>query len=459
MLPLGPVGYGGSPYQSPSSFAGNPLLISLDRLADRGWIDARELSRVPEFPANRVDYDAVATLKWEWLRSAFRRFAASGGDPGFEVFRRNHGDWLDDYALYQALRDAHDGRPWYEWEPDIRSRQPDALKRWRDRVAEGVRFHEFVQYAFDLQWRELRESCQARGIRLIGDIPIFVAHDSADVWANRSLFDLAPDGEPNYVAGVPPDYFSATGQLWGNPIYRWKAMEETGFQWWVERFRATFDMVDIVRLDHFRGFEAYWRVPGGDKTAVNGQWIKAPGERLFEAVEEALGPLPIVAENLGVITPEVEAMRERFGFPGMSVLQFAFGNDPQGPSFRPHNYPVHRFAYTGTHDNDTTIGWWTSTGPGGSTRSDADLEKERAFCCAYLNTDGKEMNWDFIRAVMASVACTAVAPMQDLLGLGSEARMNLPGEPSGHWRWRCPESAFHPALSRRLRTLIELYDR
>ncbi len=444
MLPVGPTGYGDSPYQCFSAFAGNPWLISPEKLAAKGLLTKEELAAMPDFPEDTVDFPRMIAWKLSLFEKAFERFVASPAalEPTSGQFV-----WLDDFACFMALKLANGMSVWTRWDPE---RKPS------DRA---IGFQKFLQHEFFEQWRELRAHCHARDIRLMGDIPIYVAHDSADVWTNRPLFELAASGEPNYVAGVPPDYFSATGQLWGNPIYSWKVMEETGFAWWIERFRAAFEMVDIVRLDHFRGFEAYWRVPGGDKTAVNGQWVKAPGDRLFAAIEEALGPLPIVAENLGVITTEVEAMRERFGFPGMSVLQFAFGNDPQGPSFRPHNFPVHRFAYTGTHDNDTTMGWWTSMGPGGSTRSSEELEMERAFCRAYLNTDGAEMHWDFIRAVMASVACTAVVPMQDVLGLGSEARMNLPGEASGHWRWRCREDAFQPSISRRLRTLAELYDR
>jgi len=286
-----------------------------------------------------------------------------------------------------------------------------------------------------------------------------VAHESADVWAHRDLFQLDENGRPAVVAGVPPDYFSADGQLWGNPIYRWQRIEESGWTWWIDRLRHTLTVVDMVRLDHFRGFEAYWEVPAGEKTARNGRWVHGPGAKLFAAVETALGQVPIVAENLGVITPEVEAIRHQFSYPGMSVLQFAFGTDPQAPTFRPHNYPREVVAYTGTHDNDTTIGWWTSSAATDSTRSEKDIAEERAFTCAYLHTDGAEINWDFIRTVLASVANTAIVPMQDVLGLGTSARMNLPGSTRNHWRWRMRQDALTPDLAPRLRSLTTLYDR
>jgi 4-alpha-glucanotransferase len=293
----------------------------------------------------------------------------------------------------------------------------------------------------------------------MGDIPIFVAHDSADVWAHPELFRLDADGNPSVQAGVPPDYFSATGQLWGNPLYRWEALAETGYAWWIERFRSTLSLVDIVRLDHFRGFEAYWEVPGKEKTAVKGRWVKAPGGEMLAAVQKTLGDSPIVAETLGVITPEVEALRDRFGFPAMGVLQFAFGTDPQAPEFRPHNYTRHFVVYTGTHDNDTTIGWWSSSGVGGSTRTAENIRKERDFALQYLGTDGREMNWVFIRTIMASVADTAIVPLQDVLGLDSKARMNLPGTSSGNWRWRFRADQLTPQIAQRLRQLTAIYER
>ena len=315
------------------------------------------------------------------------------------------------------------------------------------------------QHFFFTQYHALRKAATARGIRIMGDLPIYVAHDSADVWANRGLFKLDKAGHPLVQAGVPPDYFSATGQMWGNPIYDWDAMRAQGFDWWIRRMRAAFELFDVVRIDHFRGFEAYWEVPGADTTAVNGRWVKAPGLELFTAITAALGPLPIVAENLGVITPAVEALRERFGYPGMSILQFAFGTDDEACNFRPHTFPRDRVVYTGTHDNDTTLGWWNSTGGGDSTRSAVDVVREKDFARRYLDTDGREMHWTLIRAALASVASTVLIPLQDVLGLGSAARMNLPGRPAGNWGFRFSWDQLSPDITRRLRALVDLYDR
>ena len=444
VLPLGPTGYGNSPYQCFSAFAGNPLLISPDSLAEAGLLTPADLADVPTFPDAEVDFPSVILFKRALLERAFRRFSPT---PAFDAFRARHAEWLEPFARFMALKEANGNVSWTRWDPAF-SASDDAIA-----------FHRFLQFHFFEQWTRLRDYAHAHRIRIMGDIPIYVAHDSADVWANRSLFDLASDGAPNHVAGVPPDYFSATGQLWGNPIYRWDVMQSSGFAWWIERMRATLEIFDMVRLDHFRGFEAYWEVPGADLTAINGRWVKAPGVLLLQALERALGDLPIVAENLGVITPEVEAIRERFHLPGMSVLQFAFGGDPQAPSFRPHNYPRERVAYTGTHDNDTTLGWWTSQGIGDSTRSAAEIEHERAVCRAYLNTEAREIHWDFIRAVLSSVANTALVPAQDLLGLGSDARMNLPGSIRGNWRWRALPGALTTEIAQRLGTLVELYER
>jgi 4-alpha-glucanotransferase len=320
--------------------------------------------------------------------------------------------------------------------------------------------HKLTQFFFFEQWRRLREASRARSIAILGDLPIFVAHDSADVWARRELFRLDADGRSTVVAGVPPDYFSATGQLWGNPHYRWDALEQTGYAWWIERFRALLAVVDRVRIDHFRGFVASWEVPAEATTAIRGEWVEGPGAAFFDAVRSALGTdaLPFVAENLGVITPEVEALRERLGFPGMAILQFAFGNDPQAPDFKPHNYPRNRVVYTGTHDNDTTVGWWTGE-VGHSTRSKTDIEHEREHACRYLGMDGREVHWDFIRAVLASVADTAIVPVQDLLGLGSEARMNRPGTIGHNWRWRYRPGQLTPAILQKLAVMTATYDR
>lgn len=463
VLPLGPTGYGDSPYQCFSAFAGNPLLIALDELVSQGLLTREELRAepLPWAAAQFVDYGAViAQRKPLWAR-ALARFDASAppsARDAFDRFRTDQAAWLDDYALFMALKDAHQLVAWPHWEPEAAHRDPAALARWRTRCAGEMRAHAFAQFLFIDQWSRLRARAQALSISLMGDLPIFVAHDSADVWARRDLFRLREDGSPAVVAGVPPDYFSATGQLWGNPHYHWDRMAADGYAWWIARFRALLTLVDRVRVDHFRGFEAAWEVAGDATTAVDGAWVKGPGAALFEAAEGALGPLPFVAENLGVITPAVEALRERFGLPGMAILQFAFGTDPQGPDFRPHNYPRNRVAYTGTHDNDTTVGWWTS-GVGHSTRTEAQLETERAFVRRYLGTDGREIHWDFIRAVLGSVADSAMIPVQDLLGLGSEARMNEPGTSRGNWRWRLRADALTPAIAARLAALAEAFDR
>ncbi len=463
VLPLGPTGFGDSPYQSFSAFAGNPLLIALDELVENRLIDPGELEDRPAFPENEVDYGSVIPWKMALLRraaAAFRKGAAPDLRADFGDFQTRHSDWLEEFALFMALKEAHGGAVWTEWDRPAAMRRPVALSEWRNRLADEVFAHKFAQYLFFRQWGRLRDHCRQRGIRILGDMPIYVANDSADVWANPDLFQLDANGRPAVVAGVPPDYFSATGQLWGNPIYRWDELARRGYGWWILRFQATLGMVDMIRLDHFRGFEAYWEVPAGDKTAENGRWVKGPGGDFFDAVEGVTGKLPLVAENLGVITEQVEAIRTRFGYPGMSVLQFAFGTDPQGPDFRPHNYPRERVAYTGTHDNDTTAGWWTSEAGPGSTRSEEDIIREREFAAAYLGfRDDDEINWVFIRTVLASVADVALYPLQDVLGAGSEARMNLPGSPSGNWRWRFRHTDLKPDLARRLKDMARMYDR
>jgi 4-alpha-glucanotransferase len=443
VLPLGPTGYGDSPYQTFSAFAGNPLLIAVEG-------DGRT------FPAHTVDFEHVIAYKRALLDAAITNWKPT--EP-FHSFVTSHATWLEDYALFMALKHEHGGGAWTAWERGAASRDPDALARWRERLADSIQRYRIEQFFFHAQYEGLRRAAKERGIRIMGDLPIYVAHDSADVWADRGSFKLREDGRPLVQAGVPPDYFSATGQLWGNPIYDWEAMHADGYTWWIRRLRAAFEMYDIVRIDHFRGFEAYWEVPGDAPTAVDGRWVQGPGAPLFEAVTKALGPLPIVAENLGVITPAVEDLREQFGYPGMSILQFAFGTDPEAGEFRPHNFPRARVVYTGTHDNDTTVGWWESGGQGDSTRGADDVAKEKAFALQYLDTDGREMNWTLIRAALASVADTVIVPLQDVLGLGSEARMNLPGRPSGNWQFRFSWDQLTPDIVRRLRTLIDLYDR
>jgi len=459
VLPLGPTGYGDSPYQCFSALAGNPLLTSPELLAQDGWLGSYS---TPDFPEDETDFARVIPWKTALLESGARRFfshASDGDRARFEAFCLAQAAWLEDFALFMALKRQHDMQTWTRWEPGARSRDPRALATWRQKLAEPVAVQKFLQFVFFEQWRGLREYCRGRRIRIMGDLPIYVAHDSADVWANPQFFHLDAQGDPTAVAGVPPDYFSATGQLWGNPIYRWDALAADGYRWWLGRFRAVLDMVDLVRLDHFRGFEAHWEVPASEKTAEHGRWVKGPGADLFHAARAALGDLPLVAENLGVITPAVEAIREQFGFPGMAILQFAFGADPQGPSFRPHNYPRQLVAYTGTHDCDTTVGWWTSEGQGESTRSAADIHKEREFARQYLNSDGRDIHWVFIRTLLASVADTVLVPLQDVLGLGTEARMNQPATLGGNWRWRYRAAMLTPDLAPRLASLTALYGR
>ena len=464
VLPLGPTGYGDSPYQCFSAFAGNPLLISLERLAEQGLIDPSSVTAAPEpTNADTVDFPAVIGHRRRIWPQVLDRFQSSRSDAmgeRFDHFCRSQASWLEDFALFMAVKDAHDQAPWTKWDPDIARRKPTAIAGWTSRCAREIRQHQLTQFLFREQWQQVRDACRARSIEIMGDLPIFVAHDSADVWSRPDLFRLDDNGEPLVLTGVPPDYFSATGQLWGNPHYRWDVLQRTGYAWWIERVRALLALVDRVRIDHFRGFEASWEVPAGESTAIRGRWVKGPGASLFEAMESALKleRLPFVAENLGVITPEVESLRERFGFPGMAILQFAFGTDPQAPTFKPHNYQRNLVVYTGTHDNDTTVGWWTGD-VGHSTRTEQEIENERAHARRYLGTDGNEIQWDFIRAVEGSVADTAIVPAQDLIGVGSDARFNRPGTASGNWRWRLRPGQLTREPMQRLGALTETYDR
>jgi 4-alpha-glucanotransferase len=450
VLPLGPTGYGDSPYQCFSAFAGNPLLISPDVLLKAGHLSPADVAQVPDFPVDAVDFGPVIEYKAQLLRRAFENWHGAGNasrDGQFAAFCASKRSWLEDYALFMALKDAHDGAIWSTWEKDIATRQPEAMVHWSQTLADEILRFKYLQYQFYQQWAALRQYAAERGTRVVGDIPIFVARDSADVWSHPELFYLDDDGNPTVVAGVPPDYFSATGQLWGNPLYRWNRMAQSGYTWWIERFRATFELVDLVRVDHFRGFEGYWEVPATEETAVRGCWMKGPGADLFLAVEKALGRLPIIAEDLGVITPPVVELRDRFEFPGMRIFQFGFASDAKD-SFLPHNYIPNCVVYTGTHDNDTILGWF-----------DTAPEKERQAVLAYFGTDGHDLPWDFIRWLFASVADTAVVPLQEVLSLGTEARMNYPSRLGGNWSWRFLRGALTPAIRSRLRKLTEVYGR
>lgn len=452
VLPLGPTGFGDSPYQCFSCFAGNPLLIDLEALAARGWLDTGALR---SFPPGPIDFQAVILYKLALLEAAYHGFvrsARSGDREDLAAFRSAQQSWLEDFALFLALKDAHGGTAWTQWEEGARRRDPQALATWRERLHESIEARVFQQWIFFRQWERVRARAAELGICVMGDTPIYAASDSADAWCHPDLFFS------DVQAGVPPDYFSATGQLWGNPLYDWEEHARTGYAWWIARLQATFELFDGVRIDHFRGFQAYWAVPAGETTAERGEWRPGPGAKFFEGVHSVIAGKAIVAENLGVITPEVEAIRERFGFPGMAILQFAFGNDPQAPTFRPHNYPRDVVAYTGTHDNDTTAGWWNER-PEGDTRSDAEVAAERAFALEYLGADGREMHWTMMRAALASVADTVLIPAQDLLGLGSAARMNLPATSGRNWKWRLMPGALTPEIAARLARLTSLYGR
>ncbi len=504
VLPLGPTGYGDSPYQALSGRAGNPLLVSLEVLRNEGWLEDADLAGAPAGGGDAALLGPALAWKRARLGRAARSFAErAGAEPSadFEAFRAREAGWLPDWSLFAVLKEVHGGRPWTAWPRPLARRDPAALGASRARHAEAIQAEEFAQWCFFRQWQALRARCRALGVQLMGDVPIYVAHDSAEVWTRPELFRLDAEGAPAFVAGVPPDYFSATGQLWGNPLYDWDAVARDGFRFWVERIRGALALVDRLRIDHFRGLEAYWEVPAGARTAEEGRWVPAPGAEVFEALEKALLPagardeasprapaLPLVAENLGVITPEVEALRRRFRLPGMAILQFAFGNDPQAHTFQPHEYERDTVAYTGTHDNDTVMGWWLG-GAGESVRSREDVAREKAFAREYLGVDlaggrdgpappgrplapGRpppdapppgevpfEMNWVMIHALLASVADTAIVPLQDVLGLGSEARMNTPATVGRNWRWRFREEALGEAHAERLLRMAQIYGR
>jgi 4-alpha-glucanotransferase len=450
LLPLGPTGYGDSPYQPFSVFAGNPLLISLDALQEEGLLCKEELRLERPFPEDSVDYGEVISFKQRVLRCSYERIkreADAQWRMEWEEFCQQNQGWLDDYALFLALKQRFDWASWVHWEPGLALREEQALAHWREALSDEVGYHSYLQFLFARQWRKVREYARQAGITIIGDVPIFVGHDSADVWKHRDLFRLDDKGMPSVVAGVPPDYFSPTGQLWGNPLYRWDVMRDDGYAWWIERFKAALSLVDLVRLDHFRGFSGYWEVQANQETAANGRWVKGPGEGLLQAIERALGGLPIIAEDLGLITPDVVALREQFGLPGMRVLQFAFDGDPTNVHL-PHNYERNSLAYTGTHDNDTTLGWYRSV-------DQAMQHRVRL----YTGSDGRDAHWALIRLVMGSVAQMAIFPLQDALGLGSESRLNHPGRPHGNWAWRYTADQLQPKLAEHLRELAALFGR
>jgi 4-alpha-glucanotransferase len=450
VLPLGPTGYGDSPYQCFSAFAGNPYLISIEDLLESNLLTPEDLVDQPNFPSDRVDYGPLIEWKVATLTRAYRRFQNSASptqQSEFEAFQIKEAHWLDDFALFMAIKEDHHGAPWVQWPSSLRNRKPEALESFRDEHVSAIQRHAFWQFIFFRQWRALRTHAHELGIQIIGDIPIFVAHDSSDVWAHPNLFYLDEKGSPSVVSGVPPDYFSSTGQMWGNPLYRWETHAEEGYAWWLDRFRAVLKMVDIVRLDHFRGFAGYWEIPADSETAINGRWAPGPGAKFFLNLRGALGDLPIIAEDLGEITPDVIELRDRFDLPGMKVLVFAFDGDADN-EFLPHNYTPNYVVYTGTHDNDTALGWYKRVN-----------EQERNFAHRYLQTDGSDIARDLIRAAWSSVGVFALAPMQDFLGLDNSARMNYPSRPSGNWTWRMPSDALSDSLVADLRELNTLYSR
>ncbi len=450
ILPLHPAGLGNSPYSSISAFAGNPLLISLERLAERRWIDPKRLNSLPE-QTREVSYEHVRATKLPMLREAAQNFLGHANNSErerYQRFCRDHAWWLEDFILFEALRRRYRGAPWSRWPHELARRQPDALQFAREELADELALGRVVQFAFFEQWRSLRKYCEARAIRIIGDVAIFVDFDSADVWTHQDIFRLKEDLEPEVVAGVPPDAFSETGQRWGNPLYRWDVLRQRGFDWWIQRMRGALQMCDLVRLDHFRGFEKCWEIPASEPTAVHGRWVEGPGDELFHALRQALGGLPFIAEDLGYITPEVHALRERLRIPGMRVMQFGFGN-PGAHIYLPHKFEPNTVVYTGTHDNDTTVGWWNTSA----------TEDERRAIRAYLGIDQDGVNWSFIRAAEASVARYAIVPLQDVLGLDSAGRMNTPSRSNGNWTWRFQPGAITPEIVERLAELATVADR
>jgi len=454
MLPMGPTGYGDSPYQTLSAFAGNPMLISPDLLLEEGLLQEGDFE-LPSFPDEHVDFANVIPFKYGILRKAHANFLKgdfSEIEQRYNSFCTAHAQWLDDFCLFAALKGFHQGKPWISWSVDLVQRKPQALATWSKKLGKEIKRHSFIQFLFYDQWQELHSYATSQDIKLIGDIPIFVAHDSSDVWSHQEWFYLDKKGEPTVVAGVPPDYFSETGQRWGNPLFNWKQLKKENYSFWVDRFKMLSSMFDVIRIDHFRGFASNWEIPAEEETAINGSWKKGPGAGLFKAIERQIGnEVPIIAEDLGVITKDVTEMLDELGFPGMAILQFGFEAVEDGlnsSSFLPHNHLHNQVVYTGTHDNDTMRGWW-----------DKQPEEVLDFTRRYLNCDGQIIHRDMIRAALASVALLAIFPLQDLLGLGNETRMNEPGTSSGNWQWRFPDGALSTGLADDLLKMTKLYGR
>jgi 4-alpha-glucanotransferase len=454
VLPLNPTStaFGNSPYSSPSAFAGNPLLISPDLLVEEGLLSKSDIDGAPSFPSERVDYSAVTEYKHRLLRIAYENFRKRRGkDYEFKRFCDENSYWLDDYALFISLKEYFNEIIWSDWPEDIRDRNESAIMEWKKKLADRISMKKFFQYTFFKQWFSLKSYCNSKNVQIIGDVPIYVSLDSVDVWTNPQIFKLDENKRPTFVAGVPPDYFSKTGQLWGNPVYKWDALRESGYSWWIKRMEHNLKIFDTIRLDHFRGFFAYWEVPACEKTAINGKWIKVPVEDFLKTLFKRFPFLPIIAEDLGVITPDVREMMNRLDFPGMKLLIFAFGDDFPNSAYLPHNYTKNCVVYTGTHDNNTVKGWW---------RCEASPENKNRFF-KYVGHEVSEENvhWEFIRLAMSSIANTVIIPMQDILGLGEEAKMNLPATTHGNWQWRLMPGQITPSVSEKLREITETYGR
>jgi 4-alpha-glucanotransferase len=453
ILPLNPTdpAYGSSPYHSISAFASNPLLISPELMVRDGLLSTSDVATVPDYPKGRVDYPAAIAFKERLFYLAHERFRNETQTHGYERFCSDNSSWLDDFALFVALKTHFHGKVWTEWPEEVRERQPEALEDLKGQLRERIELHKFLEYVFFQQWSSLRSYCNQRGIQIFGDIPIYVEHDGVDVWTNPEIFKLDSDNRPQVVAGVPPDYFSETGQLWGNPVYRWEALKETGYAWWIRRLQHNLKLFDLVRIDHFRGLIGYWEVPAGEKTAINGRWVEAPGEDLLNALHKRFPHLPVVAEDLGVITPDVREIMHRFELPGMKVLLFAFGEDLPTNPYIPHNLPTNCVLYTGTHDNNTVRGWYG--------REATPEIKERLFRYLGQEVSPERVHLELIRLAMMSVANMVIVPMQDILGLGEEARMNRPATTEGNWQWRLLPEQLKPSVAKRLLDMTELYGR